>query len=115
MTRKRMAVLLSASMLLAAGASPAAAGSDGWKGGLRGYGHFHVARSGSAIGYTTPVLRVRGVGTFSRSVWTIGHWEASELPRLAPKAKVILVDDKYLARSGGCSYEAGVCVVRAGY
>lgn len=111
-----------ASTLLAAMALPAAGGND-WHDGFRGYsphgrdlrghGHTDSRKFTQPIGYTTPVTRVRGVGTFSRSVWVI-HSEGT-LDRLlsAPKATIIKVDDRYFRRSDPCSYESGVCVIRA--
>jgi hypothetical protein len=34
-------------------------------------------------------------------------------PQPAPIAKIIQVDDRYFRRSDPCSYESGVCVIRA--
>lgn len=121
-----------ASTLLAAMALPAAGGND-WHDGYHGYSsHGHdlrghdLSRHGErghgradtrkltpSIGYTTPVTRVRGVGTFSRSVWVIHNEGKPDRLQPAPKATIIKVDDRYFRRSDPCSYESGVCVIRA--
>lgn len=121
-----------ASTLLATMALPAAGGND-WHDGSRGYsphgrdlrgqqfgghaapghGHPDSRKLTRSIGYTSPVTRVRGVGTFSRSVWVINTTENVDRPRPAPKATIIKVDDRYFRHSDPCSYESGVCVIRA--
>lgn len=91
---------------------PAHAGSRSWTGGSDGYGYHFYHKRGPSIGYTTPVSRIRGVGTFSRSVWAISRYDQAERSALAPLATIIHVDPSTF-RSKACSYEAGVCVVRA--
>ncbi|MCJ8520200.1 hypothetical protein ABID21_003291 [Pseudorhizobium tarimense] len=91
---------------------PAHAESRSWTGGSHGYGYHHYHKSRSPVGYTTPVARVREVGTFSRSVWAISRYEQAERSALAPLATIIHVDPSSFG-SSACSYEAGVCVVRA--
>lgn len=107
-----------ASTLLAAMALPVAASGNDWQNGYRGhgargYGHPDSRKFSRSIGYTTPVTHVRGVGTFSRSVWVIHGIEKTSRPQPAPIAKIIQVDDRYFRRSDPCSYESGVCVIRA--
>lgn len=109
-----------AAALLIAAAAPASAG-DGWSSSTRGFGHQHHQRFGPTVGYTTPVTRVAGVGTFSRSVWVLNrdHMGTSATPPLAPRAKIIDVDSAMrsgsTSPSSACSYEAGVCVIRSTY
>lgn len=104
--------------LLMAAASPVSAG-DGWHGSSRGFDHHHHVMP--TVGYTTPVTRVAGVGTFSRSVWAISREDMGNPPgaSFAPKASIIHVDGKMrsgsASPSSACSYEAGVCVIRPAY
>lgn len=98
--------------LLVAPTSSSFAGSSEWAGTSRGYGYHQHRYNRPSIGYTTPVSRIRGLGTFSRSVWAISRYDRARRSALAPLATIIHVDPSTF-RSGGCSYEAGVCVVRA--
>lgn len=108
-------------------ASPQISSAEGGYNSSRhggGYHHFKPRPSG---GYTNPVSRIRGVGTFSSSSWALDLDRLLEGsvtrylsagPELAPKAKIIHVDSTLSAKSweprNACSYEAGVCVIRGG-
>ena len=106
------------SLAVAAAVAWPVAAADGWNNSYRGSGYQYHYRSGPFIGSTTPVSRLRGVGTFSRSVWVIdrNRLKARQAPVLAPKATIIHVSSglKLGGLSNACSYEAGVCVIRAG-
>jgi hypothetical protein len=115
MTGKRLALRAFLSFVAAAAAWPAAA-RDGWNSSTRGSGYHHYYRAAPSIGYSSPVMRVPRVGTFGRSVWVVNRKRLqSRAPMLLPKATIIHVGDGL--RPGGlatpCSYEAGVCVIRA--
>ena len=118
MIKKQLLAGALASTVLAAMALPVAASGNDWQNdyrghGARGHGHPDSRKFSRSIGYTTPVTHVRGVGTFSRSVWVIHGIEKMSRPQPAPIAKIIQVDDRYFHRSDPCSYESGVCVIRA--
>lgn len=125
MTARTLVARALASALCIMAASPAAAG-DGWNGSRHGHGHelghgpghgYHHA--GRSLGFSSPVFRLPG-GTFSRSVWAArgNRTAGTAAPALAPRASIIHVDGHTRpdGASGwnGCSYEAGVCVIRPG-
>ncbi|CAD7042704.1 hypothetical protein REJC140_01180 [Pseudorhizobium endolithicum] len=115
MTGKRLALRAFLCSVAAAAAWPAAAG-DGWNSSARGSGYHHYYRAAPSIGYTSPVTRIPRVGTFSRSVWVVDpNRLKSRAPMLRPKATIIHVGDglRLNGFKNPCSYEAGVCVIRA--
>ena len=113
----RKAVWFTLVPLLVLTALPAHADSKSWGKRFIGYGiHHHYDRSHHrpSIGYTSPARQHRGIGTFSRSVWVSSRFPADERPQFAPLAIIIHVSPPGSFRSTACSYEAGVCVIRAG-
>ncbi len=115
MSGKHFAGRIFASLAVAAAMAWPVAAADGWNSSYRGSDYQYHYRSGPFIGSTTPVSRLRGVGSFSRSVWVIDR-DRLKAPILAPKATILHVSSSFRlgALSNACSYEAGVCVIRAG-
>lgn len=115
MIKKALLTAFAPALLLAL-SPPAAAGEKSWSSSSRGYGYnfHHRHRHHPSIGYSTPATWLPRVGTFSRSVWTIGTVRKGERSRLAPPATIIHVQPQSTFRSSACAYEAGVCVIRAG-
>lgn len=112
----RTAVWFALAPLLAITTLPAHADSKIWGNSSTGYGvHHHYDRSHHrpSIGYTTPARQLRGVGTFSRSVWVSRRFHQVERRQFAPLATIIHVTPPGSFRSPACAYEAGVCVIRA--
>ena len=111
-------LLVAIASLVAASALPALAGSKSWGNSSAGYGYHHDYRPHyrSPIGYNTPASRISGVGTLSRSVWVSNPFKTARprLSPLAPLATIIHVTPSASFRSTACTYEAGVCVIRAG-
>ena len=120
MTPNQITSTLLAAILLALPACSAPAGDYN---SSHRHGGYH-AKWRPSIGYTNPVSRIRGVGTFSSSSWafnldrvagSIRDYRISG-PQLAPKAKVIDVESEppggFFNPRNACSYEMGVCVIR---
>lgn len=114
MNGKQMLAGAIGSMLLAVIAQPVMAGSKSLHHDSHGKRYVHFQKSAPSIGYTSPVRRLHGVGTFSRSVWAISSTESASAREPAPRATIIEVDDYYFNRFDPCSYEERVCVIRGG-
>jgi hypothetical protein len=72
---------------------------------LQPIGYRHDPRNGRYSGEIT-IIRIPGIGN-----WSYGRVGNATTPlRLAPTAKIIDID--MLGRSGECSTENGVCVIR---
>lgn len=113
---------MTSALLAAALALTAASASAGDYNSSRRGGGYHHVKTRPSIGYTNPVTRIRGVGTFASSSWAFNLDRLGDSirdfpiggPQLAPRAKVIDVESDIglLAPRNACSYEAGVCVIR---
>ncbi|MDQ0456632.1 hypothetical protein [Rhizobium paknamense] len=65
---------------------------------------------GPAASENLPQRSMRPQGVIVQGAWASGPATRTKIARLAPKAKIVAVDDRTIRQA--CRFQAGVCILR---